>query len=179
MRHYHHYKIQILKLFLFFGIILIIYLTIGILTKEHIILQKDECRVLQIFDGDTIEVDCNGRVDKVRFIGIDTPETHKPDTPVQCFGPEASNFTTSLLKNRIIKLEKDFEDKDIYGRLLRYVYLDNVMINEIIAKNGYSYLLTIPPDVKYTDKFKSAVNYAREHELGLWKSCKGIDGRVR
>lgn len=157
---------------------MIAYLTVGILTKEHVLLQKDECRVLQVFDGDTVEVDCNGKIDKVRFIGIDTPETHKPNTPVQCFGPEASDFVLQLLDSKVVTLEKDVEDKDIYNRLLRYVYLDGVMINELIAKRGYSYLLTIPPDVKYTDKFKSAVKYARDNELGLWKSCKGIDSRA-
>jgi micrococcal nuclease len=94
-------------------------------------------------DGDTIAVNMNGTVETIRFIGVDTPETHKPDTPVQCFGPEAAAHTKNVIsKFGKVRLQADPLDtnRDVYGRLLRYVYLpDGTLLDEQIIKDGYGF----------------------------------------
>lgn len=129
-----------------------------------------------VVDGDTITVHIDGRTERVRLIGIDTPETKKPDTPVECFGPEASAFTTKLLPvGTPLHLQRDVEARDKYGRLLAYVYRvkDGMFVNlEIIAK-GYARLLTIPPNVTHVDRFVTAARDAQRQNLGLWSGCAG------
>lgn len=129
-----------------------------------------------VVDGDTITVYIDGRTERVRLIGIDTPETKKPDTPVECFGPEASAFTTKLLPvGTPLHLQRDVEARDKYGRLLAYVYRvrDGMFVNlEIIAK-GYARLLTIPPNVTHVDTFVTAARTAQRQNLGLWSGCTG------
>lgn len=125
--------------------------------------------VSRIIDGDTIELD---NKNKVRFIGIDTPETKDNTSGIECFGEEASLETTKLLLNKSVFLEKDISETDRYGRLLRYVYVDGIMINEYLVKNGFALASSYPPDVKYQEKFKDAERYARENNLGLWEKCK-------
>lgn len=129
-----------------------------------------------VVDGDTITVFIDGRTERVRLIGIDTPETKKPDTPVECFGPEASAFTTKLLpEGTPLHLDRDVEARDKYGRLLAYVYRvkDGMFVNlEIIAK-GYARLLTIPPNVTHVDRFVAAARNAERQNLGLWGGCTG------
>lgn len=125
--------------------------------------------VTRIIDGDTIELE-NGK--KVRFIGINTPETKHPNKDIECYGEEASAKTSELLLNKSAILEKDISETDRYGRLLRYVYIDETMINEYLVKNGYALASSYPPDVKYQEKFKQAEAYARENNLGLWRECK-------
>ncbi len=127
--------------------------------------------VVKIVDGDTIKVNNRGVTETVRLIGIDTPETVDPRKPVQCFGKEASNTTSNLLKSRIVLLEADASqgDKDKYGRLLRYVFLsDGTNINETLIREGYAYEYTYNLPYKYQAVFKSAQVYARENKRGLW-----------
>ena len=127
-----------------------------------------------VVDGDTLHD--NRRNTDYRVFGIDTPETKKPDTPVECFGPEASAFTVSLLPvGTPLHMERDVEARDKYGRLLAYVYRvkDGMFVNlEIIAK-GYARLLTIPPNVTHVDKFVAAARNAERQNLGLWSGCTG------
>ncbi len=126
-------------------------------------------------DGDTIRVRLNDSTEeKVRLIGIDTPETKRPGSPIQCFGPEASHFIQLLLPvDTPLALELDVEARDRYGRLLAYVRRakDGLFINEQLALNGYAMLLTYPPNVAYTDTFRDAVMVARDSQLGLWGTC--------
>lgn len=121
--------------------------------------------VKRVVDGDTISLE-NGKV--VRYIGIDTPETVDPRKPVQCFGKEASARNKELVEGQIIGLEKDISETDKYGRLLRYVYKGDVLINELLVREGYAHSSSYPPDIKYQEKFRLAEQEASENTRGLW-----------
>jgi micrococcal nuclease len=132
--------------------------------------------VVRIVDGDTIDVDVGSHHERVRLIGIDTPETKKPNTPVQCYGPEATRFTTSLLPvGARLHLERDVVARDDYGRLLAYIYLagDGTFVNLKIIRQGYARPLTIPPNVAHTTEFVEAARVATADNIGLWARCTG------
>lgn len=132
--------------------------------------------VVRVVDGDTVQVDIDGQREKLRLIGIDTPETVKPDTPVQCYGPEASAFTKQLLpEGTPVRIERDVEARDDYGRLLGYVYRadDGLFVNLEIVAQGYASLLTFPPNVAHVDEFVAAARAAERANLGLWSACSG------
>lgn len=124
--------------------------------------------VTRVVDGDTIQVD---KKVTVRLIGINTPETVDPRRPTQCFGKEASQKTKELLLNKQVRLEKDISEVDRYGRLLRYVYIDDEMVNETLVREGYAQAVSYPPDVKYLDLLRVAEKEARENNRGLWGVC--------
>lgn len=129
-----------------------------------------------VVDGDTIDVTVDGVEERVRLIGIDTPETKKPETPVQCFGPEASAYTESLLPDgTTLHLERDVEARDKYGRLLAYVYVagSGLFVNLEIVRRGYANTLTIPPNVAHAADFVEAARAAEASNLGLWAACAG------
>ena len=130
-------------------------------------------RVTKIVDGDTIHVALGGREEKVRYIGMDTPETHKPGTPVQCFGRAASAFNARLLEGRTVDLRTDSETRDRYGRLLAYVYRrpDGLFVNAELVRQGYATILTIPPNVAHAAEFLRLQRAAREAGRGLWGAC--------
>jgi micrococcal nuclease len=133
-------------------------------------------RVTGVVDGDTIEVDLGGQHEKVRLLGIDTPETHHPTKPVQCFGPEASEHTAELLPaGTEVRLERDDEERDDYGRLLAYVYRrpDDLFVNLALVQQGYASLLTIRPNVAHLADLTAAESSARRQDLGLWGHCGG------
>ena len=112
----------------------------------------------------------------MRLIGIDTPETKKPNTPVQCFGPEATDFTTSLLPTDTpLHLERDVVARDDYGRMLAYVYVvaDGTFVNMQIIRHGYARPLTIAPNVAHADEFVEAARVADADNIGLWARCTG------
>jgi micrococcal nuclease len=139
--------------------------------------EKDVYTVIHVADGDTIEVENQFETLKIRYIGVDTPETVKPNSPVECFGKKASEFNKTLTLNKKVRLESDAGDTDQYGRKLRYVYLlegeyKDQMVNEILLENGYATLLTVQPNVKYVDRFKKLEAEARIGNKGLWKECK-------
>lgn len=125
-------------------------------------------------DGDTIAVKINGTVETVRFIGIDTPETHKPGTPVQCYGPAAAAYTKNRIGSQQVRLVSDSrsDNRDRYNRLLRYVYLPDGtdLDGELVAK-GYAFAYLSFPFTK-SDEFSTAQDNARSHQLGLWGNCK-------
>lgn len=129
--------------------------------------QSDIHTVVRVIDGDTFEIE-NGQ--KVRMIGIDTPESVHPDKEKNTeFGKIASAYTKQLLEGKKVKLEKDVSETDKYGRLLRYIYLeDGTFVNELLVKEGYAKVSTYPPDVMYADMFVEAERYARENNKGLW-----------
>lgn len=132
--------------------------------------------VIYVTDGDTVGVEVDGVQERVRLIGIDTPETKKPNTPVECFGPEATAFTKSLLPaGTALHIERDVEARDVYGRLLAYVYrsADGMFVNKEIVGNGYARPLTIPPNVAHADEFVVAARNAEATNVGLWAGCSG------
>mgnify|MGYP003379815169 CR=1 FL=1 len=142
--------------------------TTGVLTPNAV--------VLYVSDGDTIGVTIDGVEERVRLIGIDTPETKKPDTPVECFGPEASAFTESLLPDGTeLYLERDIEARDPYGRLLAYVYRtsDGMFVNLEIIAQGFALPLTIAPNSAHADEFVTAARAADAAGTGLWAACTG------
>ncbi|MFA6405438.1 MAG: thermonuclease family protein [Candidatus Paceibacterota bacterium] len=128
-------------------------------------------KVVRVVDGDTINVEINGKIEPVRYIGIDTPETVDPRKPVQCFGVEASKKNKELVEGKMVRLETDITDRDKYNRLLRYIWLDDTLINQVLVEQGYAKSYSYPPDVKYQDKFVAAEKQARENKLGLWTAC--------
>ena len=130
---------------------------------------RQKVKVIRVIDGDTVEIE-NG--EKVRYIGMDTPETVDPRKPVQCFGKEASLKNKNLVEGKEVELEVDISNIDKYGRLLRYVWLNGVMINEELVKEGYARVETIPPDVKYSQILLSAEKDARSNNRGLWSKCR-------
>lgn len=127
-----------------------------------------KAQVLRVIDGDTIELTDKRRL---RYIGINAPESVDPRRPVQCFGKEASYFNKQLVEGQTIDMEKDVSETDKYGRLLRYVFLDDVFINDFLVRQGYAQVETVPPDVKYAGQFLDAQREAREAKRGLWKTC--------
>lgn len=137
--------------------------------------------VAESYDGDTIGVDMAGTIERVRLIGVDTPETHKPNTPVQCYGPEASEFTKEHVLGKAVRLEADptNDNRDRYGRLLRYVYLqDGTLWNDKLVSEGYGFAYTSFPFMKKVSFLQSQFNAAHEKK-GLWTKCQPVnkDGR--
>lgn len=136
--------------------------------------QPGQYYVTSFEDGDTITVDMNGIKERVRFIGVDTPETQDPRKPVQCFGKAASEFTKTLIGRQPLRLEADptNTNRDRYNRLLRYVYLpDGRLVNAEIIRQGYGFAYTSFPFQKL-DEFKAYETQARERNLGLWGACE-------
>ncbi len=130
-----------------------------------------EFRVVQVLDGDTIIVQRGSYRDTIRLLGVDTPETHHPTKPVQCYGPEASAYTTKRLFGQVVRLEDDVERHDIYGRRLAYVYLDGHNFERELLQKGYARLLVIEPNHAYArDMLDDELN-ARAKRVGLWGAC--------
>lgn len=131
---------------------------------------NDFAKVTRIVDGDTIVVLLNGQKQKVRLIGIDTPETVHPKKPVEYFGKEASEYTKKNLFGKNVQLAYDWQKYDRYNRLLAYVWVDGKLFNLQIIKDGYAHAyLKYPFRDDYMKTFHEAETYAREHKLGLWK----------
>lgn len=124
--------------------------------------------VTRVIDGDTIEVETGGAEYRVRYIGIDTPETVAPGQPVGCYGREASERNRQLVEGQTVGLEKDVSETDRFGRLLRYVWLGDTMVNAALVRDGYALASTFPPDVKHAELFASLQTEAREAGRGLW-----------
>lgn len=132
--------------------------------------------VERVVDGDTIVVDIDGHRETVRLIGINTPETVKPNSPVECYGPEASKRTKELLPpGTPVRLERDIEARDVYGRLLAYVQraTDGMFVNLELVEEGDAVLLTFPPNTAHTDAFVAAAGAAERAGVGLWSACDG------
>ncbi|HLC91810.1 MAG TPA: thermonuclease family protein [Candidatus Saccharimonadales bacterium] len=130
--------------------------------------------VTEFLDGDTIVVDMNGSEETIRFIGVDTPETHDPRKAVQCFGKAAAGFTKNLIGTNNVRLEADAlnTNRDRYNRLLRYIYLPNeTLVNAEIIKQGYGFAYLSFPFTK-SDEFHHYETVARNANKGLWGSCQ-------
>lgn len=125
--------------------------------------------VTRVIDGDTIEVEIDGTAEKIRLIGIDTPESVHPDQDRNVpYGSIASAFTKEQLSGQSVGLEFDVQERDKYGRLLAYVYLGGKMFNEILLEQGHAVVSTYPPNVKYVEQFTQLQQQAREQGVGLW-----------
>jgi len=134
--------------------------------------------VTEVIDGDTIRVSLqDGKSETVRYIGIDTPETHHPQKGVEELGFEAGKINSELVLNRRVRLETDVESRDRFGRLLAYVWLEDggepTMVNETLLRKGFAMIFTIPPNLRYTALFRKAFADARETREGLWKRASG------
>lgn len=134
--------------------------------------QPGSYAVKQFVDGDTLLVDMNGREEKIRFIGIDTPETHKENTPVQCYGPAAAAYTKNRVGGQRIRLVSDTltTNRDRYERLLRYVYLENGSnLNLELVQKGYAFAYAFP--FAKSQEFNAAMADAQQRKAGLWGTC--------
>ena len=142
--------------------------------------------VTRVIDGDTIEVVIEqivagpgaGRAEigkgyDVRLVGIDTPESVKPGSPVECFGKESSSAAEALLDGHQVRLVKDVEDVDGFDRLLRYVYLGDELAQARLVTNGYATAFTYAPNVRHSELFVQLQREARQNDRGLWspESC--------
>jgi endonuclease YncB( thermonuclease family) len=131
-----------------------------------------QARVVRVIDGDTIDVEINDEEYRVRYIGIDTPELGRDDRAPECFAQAARDKNIELVANRSVWLESDVSDVDQYGRLLRYVYVGEVLVNAALVAEGYANTFTLPPDVARAGLFRDLERTAREAERGLWGECR-------
>ena len=127
-------------------------------------------RVQRVVDGDTIVL-AGG--ERVRYIGVDTPESVKPGTPVQCYAKAASHANERMVEGQPVRLRFDAERRDRYGRLLAYVYRasDGLFVNAELVRRGYAVTLTIPPNVAHAAEFARLARGARRAGRGLWSAC--------
>ena len=157
------------------GVTLTVLLILALTNAVAVSTSLQQARVRRVIDGDTIEVKfADLRIEVVRYIGIDTPETHGG---IQCYGPEASSYNSTLVNKRTVWLETDVEARDKYDRLLAYVYLDPAgcsMVNAILVAQGYAQVASYPPNLKHQKLFKELECEAREDARGLWCNCQGL-----
>jgi micrococcal nuclease len=131
-------------------------------------------RVQRVSDGDTFVASVKGRKERVRVIGVDTPESVAPNRPDEPFGEEASDFAKRYLDGETVRLAGDAEPRDRYGRMLAYVWLaDGTFWNALLVAEGYAQQLTIPPNVAYAGLFRRLVAEARRGRRGLWAAGAG------
>lgn len=140
----------------------------GLLSCGHVL--PDHATVRRVIDGDTVEL-ADGRL--VRYIGVDTPEVRRRQDGHWIVDPEplgqaAAAFNRRLVEGRPVRLEYDVQTHDRYGRVLAYVYVGEVMVNAELLRMGFAQPLTIPPDVKYADRFRALAEEARREHRGLW-----------
>jgi micrococcal nuclease len=132
--------------------------------------------VVRVVDGDTVQIKIGRETTPVRLIGINTPETVDPNRPPQCFGAEAKNRTRELLPpGTAVRLERDPDPRDKYGRLLAYVFTSGgTFVNLVLAQEGFATTMAIAPNTSHESEFAAAVDHARAGRLGLWGSCSGF-----
>ncbi|HYT38655.1 MAG TPA: thermonuclease family protein [Acidimicrobiia bacterium] len=133
-------------------------------------------RVTAVVDGDTLDVSWAGRRERVRLLGVDTPETVDPHRPVGCYGPEASAFTHRRLQGRTVRLSFDRQRRDRYGRLLAYVEVDGRRFNDELLTGGYARVLVIPPNGRHGRSMLDEELAARSAQRGLWGACARSEG---
>ncbi len=126
--------------------------------------------VARVIDGDTIDVLLAGTKYRVRYIGIDTPEPYADAVP-ECFSIEASARNRELVEGRLVTLVADQEDRDKYDRLLRYVYVDDIFVNDVLVREGFATTLPIRPNITYATEFRVRELEALQAKRGLWSAC--------
>lgn len=132
---------------------------------------KAAAEVVRVVDGDTFEARLGGRTERVRLIGVDTPETVKPGAPVECFGPPASRFAHRVLAGRTVAIRLGEERRDRYGRLLAYVRVGGRLLNAELLRRGLARTLTIPPNDRLASRFQRLERSAARAGRGLWGAC--------
>lgn len=146
--------------------------------SDHDVGLPNEAVVDFVIDGDTVDVTIAGQSERVRLIGIDTPESVSRSVPIQCFGQEASDALTGLLPpGTELRIERDTEARDRFGRLLLYLYRaeDDLFVNEWMIDQGFADTMFFEPNTTFEGSFTRARNDARADELGLWGACDGPD----
>jgi micrococcal nuclease len=133
--------------------------------------QTVNAHVIRAVDGDTALVRLDGATEYVRYIGVDTPETVKPGTPVQCGGPRASAFDHKLVDGRTVRLVFDRERRDDYGRLLAYIYVGRRFVNAELMRRGYARPLPFPPNTSHSRLFARLADKAGRRGEGVWGHC--------
>ena len=132
-------------------------------------LNDGKYRVVRVVDGDTLIIEMEDKEERVRLIGVDTPESVHPDASKNVeTGKIASDFTKSRLEGEYIELEFDVQERDRYGRILAYVWHDGEMYNKVLLREGYAQVATFPPNVKYVDLFTETQLTARNNKVGFW-----------
>lgn len=133
--------------------------------------------VVRVVDGDTIIVRIGSREERLRYIGIDAPESVAPNQPVECWGPEAARANQEIVGGETVYLERDVSGRDRFGRLLRYVYVKGQqgeleLVNRLLVERGYAFARSFPPDVRYDDELRAAEQSARTSSVGMWTACE-------
>ncbi len=131
------------------------------------------CKVTRVLEGDTIEVDLGGRREKVRLIGVSTPETVRPAPGEEPYRKQASNYAREKLTGQQVDLELDVQERDDYGQLLGYVWLQNILFNYELVNQGYAQIMAIPPNIRHVDVLIAAQKEAMEAARGLWSALVG------
>ena len=159
---------------LLLALLILFILRIDSLRKPAQLYQPGLYSITEFIDGDTIAVNMNGATEIIRMIGVDTPETHRPNTPVQCYGEAAADYTKKLINGRRVRLQADplNTNRDRYNRLLRYVYLpDGTLLENKLISEGYGFAYTQFPFLKNVE-FKGYEDSAKAAGKGLWSACE-------
>ncbi len=130
--------------------------------------ERQSAKLVRVIDGDTIDVELEAHRFRIRYIGVDTPES---TTELDCFGQEATQRNSELVSSGMVELEKDVSETDRYDRLLRHVWADGVLVSEVLVREGYARVTTYPPDEKYVERFLAVEEEARNEGAGLWSVC--------
>jgi micrococcal nuclease len=144
-------------------------------SNDSVSASPNSATVKDVVDGDTIDIAIGGNTERVRLIGINTPETKHPTKGVECFGPEASAYAKQLLPaGTALRVERDVEARDKYGRLLLYVYIanSNVFVNLDLVMNGYARPMVFEPNTAHMADFAQAATQAELRNVGLWQACR-------
>jgi endonuclease YncB( thermonuclease family) len=144
--------------------------SIKITSNNAVLANKMNATVISVVDGDTVKVRVNGQEETIRLLLVDTPETVHPNKPVQPFGKEASNYLKSLLPSgKTVSIELDVSERDKYGRLLAYLYVDGKMVNELLLQKGLARVAYVyVPNTRYVDTFRDIQRTAQEQGIGIW-----------
>jgi len=124
--------------------------------------------VTRVIDGDTIEVDIDGTIYKVRYIGLDAPELDDKQAEFCALAQEATRYNRQLVEGKTVRLEKDISETDKYERLLRYVYVGDTFVNAELVRQGLAWAEAYEPDIKYQDYLEELETEARQAGRGLW-----------
>ena len=176
-------KVRINKTTQMCGVITSFFLLIGLAScsgsspprSQANVVKIANVEIVKVVDGDTVDIALAGHTERVRLIGVDTPETKHPTKPIECFGPEASAYLTQLLpKGTAVRIERDVEARDRYGRMLLYLYLgsNDLFINLDLVARGYGTPMSIEPNTFHRNDFVRAAAQAEAANVGLWKACR-------
>jgi micrococcal nuclease len=144
-------------------------------SNDSLATSPNSATMKRVVDGDTIDIAIGGNTERVRLIGINTPETKHPTKGLECYGPEASAYTEQLLpKGTKLRVERDIEARDKYGRLLLYVYIENsnVFVNLDLVLQGYARPMVFEPNTAHKIDFAQAATQAELRNVGLWQACR-------